>query len=80
MLRHIKAHKATGPDEIPARLLKEAADQLAPMLTTIFQASYNQDTVPTAWLQADVPVFKKEDPAALSNYRPISPSWPSAAN
>ena len=34
MLRHIKAHK------IPACLLKEAADQLAPMLTTIFQASY----------------------------------------
>ena len=50
MLRHIKAHKTTGPDEIhvPARLLKEAADQLAPMLTTIFQASYNQGTVPTA--------------------------------
>ena len=73
MLRHIKAHKATGPDEIPARLLKVAADQLAPMLTTIFQASYNQGTVPTAWFQADVvPVFKKGDPAAPSNYRPIS--------
>ena len=72
MLRHIKAHKATGLDEIPARLLKEAADQLAPMLTTIFQASYNQGTVPTAWLQADVvPVFKKGDPAAPSNYHPI---------
>ena len=73
MLRHIKAHKATGPDEIPARLLKEAADQLAPILTTLFQASYNQGTVPAAWLQADVvPVFKKGDPAAPSNYRPIS--------
>ena len=48
MLRHIKAHKATGPDEIPARLLKEAADKLDPMLTTIFQASCNQGTVPTA--------------------------------
>ena len=45
MLRHIKAHKATGSDEMPVRLLKEAADQLAPMLTTIFQASYNQGTV-----------------------------------
>ena len=73
MLRHIKAHKATGPDEIPVRLLTEAADQLAPMLTTIFQTSYNQGTVPTAWLQADVvPVFKKGDPAAHSNYHPIS--------
>ena len=48
MLRNIKPHKATGPDEIPARLLKEAADQLAPLLTLIFQASYNQGTVPAA--------------------------------
>ena len=39
LLRGIKAHKATGPDEIPARLLKEAADQLAPILTTIYRAS-----------------------------------------
>ena len=36
MLRNIKPHKATGPDEIPARLMKEAADQLAPILTMIF--------------------------------------------
>ena len=72
MLRNNKPHKATGP-EIPARLLKEAADQLAPILTLIFQASYNQGTVPTAWRQADVvPVFKKGDPATPSNYRPIS--------
>ena len=27
LLRGIKAHKATGPDAIPARLLKEAADR-----------------------------------------------------
>ena len=26
LLRGIKAHKATGPDAIPARLLKEAVD------------------------------------------------------
>ena len=73
MLRNIKPHKATSPDEIPARLLKEAADQLAPILTLIFQASYNQGTVPAAWRQADVvPVFKKGDPATPSNYPPIS--------
>ena len=46
LLRGLKAHKATGPDEVSARLLKEAADQLAPILTTIFRASYQQATVP----------------------------------
>ena len=67
MLRNIKPHKATGLDEIPARLLKEAADQLDPILTLIFQASYNQGAVPAAWRQADVvPVFKKGDPATPS--------------
>ena len=64
MLRNIKPHKATGPDEIPARLLKEAADQLAPILTLIFQASYNQGTVPAAWRQADVvPGIQKGRPS-----------------
>ena len=46
MLRNIKPHKATGPDEIPARLMKETADQLAPILTLLFQASYYQGIVP----------------------------------
>ena len=32
-------HKATGPDGIPSRLLKETAYQMAPLLTFIFQSS-----------------------------------------
>ena len=46
LLRGLKSHKATGPDEVPARLLKEAADQLTPILTTVFRASYIQSTPP----------------------------------
>ena len=30
-----KAHKATGTDEMPACLLREAADQLIPILTSL---------------------------------------------
>ena len=37
-VRGLQAHKATGPDEVPARLLKEAADQLVSML--IFRVVY----------------------------------------
>ena len=73
LLRGLKAHKATGPDEVPARLLKEAADQLAPILTTIFRSSYQQATVPEEWRKASVvPIFKKGDHATASNYRPVS--------
>ena len=73
LLRGLKAHKATGPDEVPARLLKEAADQLAPILTTVFRASYIQSTTPVEWRTANVvPIFKKGDHASAANYRPVS--------
>jgi len=73
LLRGLKAHKSTGPDEFPARLLKEAADQLAPILTTIFMASYQQTTTPEDWRRANVvPIFKRGDHVTASNYRPVS--------
>ena len=73
LLRGLKAHKVTGPDAIPARLLKEAADQLAPILTSIYRASLQQATVPEEWKKANVvPIFKKGDHSAASNYRPVS--------
>ena len=73
LLRGINAHKATGPDAIPAMLLKEAADQLAPILTTIYRASLQQAIVPEEWKKANVvPIFKKGDHSAASNYRPVS--------
>ena len=73
LLRGLMAHKATGPDAIPARLLKEAADHLAPILTTIYRASLQQATIPEEWKKANVvPIFKKGDHSAASNYRPVS--------
>ena len=39
-------HKATGPDNLPARFLNEVAREIAPALTVIFQASLNQGTLP----------------------------------
>jgi len=60
LLRNLKSHKAIGPDGIPIRLLKEAAAQIAPAVTHLFQASLNQGKVPLLWKEAlVVPVFKK---------------------
>jgi hypothetical protein len=39
LLNNITSHKATGPDGIPARLLHEYANHIAPALTNIFQIS-----------------------------------------
>ncbi len=73
LLKNIKAHKATGPDGIPGRFLKEYAEELTTMMTTIFQASIHQGQVPSDWKAASiVPIFKKGDKHQASNYRPVS--------
>ncbi|KAI0221088.1 hypothetical protein LSAT2_027493 [Lamellibrachia satsuma] len=73
LLEAVKPHKATGPDAIPARVLKDYAAEIAPVLTLIYQSSLNQGTVPVdlkhAWV---IPVYKKGDRGSPSNYRPIS--------
>ena len=62
ILEAVKPHKATGPDTIPARLLKDYAGEIAPVLTLIYQASLDQGTVPVDWKHAWViPVYKKGD-------------------
>ena len=68
-------NKATGPDELPARVLKETAVQIAPIITHIFQQSYNTcvSKLPNDWLQAMVtPIHMKSLKPDPANYRPIS--------
>lgn len=73
LLSSLNPHKATAPDSIPARLLKETAKEITPALSLIFQASTNQGKIPSDWKTAVVaPVFKKGDRGQPSNYRPIS--------
>ncbi len=73
LLRELNPHKASGPDEVPARFLKECADELAPALGLLFEASLKQCTVPHDWQEATVtPLFKKGKRAKASNYRPVS--------
>ena len=46
LLSDLKTHKATGPDSIPAYVLKSAADQLAPILTRLYQYSLDFGEIP----------------------------------
>lgn len=72
-LRQLNPRKASGPDGIPARLLKEMAVELTPMLTMIFQASIHQSTVPDDWNKALViPAYKRGDKSNPANYHLIS--------
>ena len=68
----IDVQKATGPDEIPGRLLKLCAKQLSHPSTTlvrrIFQDSRWPDTWRLHWVQ---PLYKKGSPSLPGNYRGV---------
>ena len=73
LLKNLKPHKASGPDGIPTRILILAAEQLAPVLTEIFQSSLDLGQLPTEWKDALIsPIYKKGDRTSATNYRPVS--------
>ena len=73
ILTNLQIHKATGPDNIPCRILKETAKEIAPMLQLFFQASLDQGQLPKEWKTANVvPIFKKGEKSKAENYRPVS--------
>ena len=73
LLKDLKPNKASGPDNISARLLKETADIIADPLCYIYNQSLSKSEVPSDWRHANVtPIFKKGDKSKPENYRPIS--------
>ena len=72
-LLSLDTNKATGPDEIPPRLLKECAHQIAPSLCLLFNQSLRHGSLPEEWKLANIiPIHKKGDISNVENYRPIS--------
>ena len=72
-LCRIDSSKASGPDEIPGRLLREGAPWITKPLLHLFNASLNSGKLPSDWTKANViPVFKKGNKHSAKNYRPVS--------
>jgi hypothetical protein len=64
--------KASGPDGISHRMLKETSFSICKPLCTLFNRSLQENTYPTCWKNASVmPLFKKGEHDLCSNYRPI---------
>ena len=73
VLKALQTGKASGPDAINNRILKELAKPLSFPLSDLFNASLIKGKVPALWKQANVsPIHKKNDPSEITNYRPIS--------
>ena len=73
ILKALPMGKAVGPDLLNNRILKEVAEYIAKPLSDIFNTSLRTGVFPETWKLANVcPIHKKDDPALVSNYRPIS--------
>ena len=73
ILKILDTSKAIGPDFINPRLLKEGCPILKAPLCRLFNMSIAIGKFPNTWKLANVtPVFKKDCPSKVTNYRPIS--------
>ena len=73
VFKGVDGKKAAGPDQIPGRVLKFCANQLAPVYTKIFNTSLSQAVVPSCFKQSVViPVPKKNTPPCMKDYRPVA--------
>ena len=73
LIGELDPFKATSPDGIPPKLLKELAHMLAPSLALLFNASLKQGCLPCDWKTVSVtPLFKKGNRSDPTNYRPVS--------
>ena len=60
MIKHLKPNNAIGLDKVSVRLLKDAVEVVAPIITSFFK------------LAKVTPLFKKRKRQDPLNYRPIS--------
>ena len=73
LLRQLNPQKASGPDLLSARILKDLSAECAPFLTLIFKRCLEVGKIPDVWKTAIVTaIFKKGERYKASNYRPVS--------
>lgn len=73
LLKELNVEKACGPDLIPIRVVKYAAEEIATILEVIFTQSLNSGILPKDWLTTNItPIFKKGKKSDPGNYRPVS--------
>ena len=73
LLANCDSNKSPGPDKINPLFLKNKANEIALMLTHLFQQLLTRGTLPSAWKHAYVsPIFKKGNKSDPKNYRPVS--------
>ena len=69
----INIKKATGADNIPAKVVRQCKVTVAQQLSSLINLFVNTGVFPDSLKVAQVtPIHKKNDPLNESNYRPVS--------
>ena len=69
----VQPFKAQGTDNVPSRIVKEFAYELAEPVTTIFNTSLASGIVPAIWKDSNItPIPKNHSPTNEGDFRPIS--------
>ena len=73
ILKTLKPGKASGPNGLSNRVLKELSNELSSPFCSLFNQSLHSGVFPASYKDAHVsPVPKKGDLSIISNHRPIS--------
>ncbi|KAJ7411769.1 hypothetical protein BTVI_48682 [Pitangus sulphuratus] len=73
LLSHLDPHKSMGPGGIHPRVMRELVEELAKLLSIIYQQSWLSGEVPDDWKLVNVtPIHKKGQKEDPGNYRPVS--------
>ena len=73
VLKILPVGKATGPNGLSNRILRELSDEISSPYCSLFNQSLDTGDVPSSYKEANLcPVPKKGDLSIVSNYRPIS--------
>ena len=71
-IKKLNPKKATGIDQLPAKLIKAGYEALAGPISTIFNLCAKLNQFPHDLKSAQVcPIYKKDDPFIKKNYRPV---------
>ena len=72
-IKDLEPNKASGPDLISPKLIKEGMNELAYPYSKLFNLSIESHRFPESFKKSNVtPVHKKDSRMNLNNYRPIS--------
>ena len=72
-IKKLNISKASGPDNIHAKVISELKDCLDYPLYLLYDLSLQEGKIPSQWKIANVkPLFKKGNQHIVSNYRPVS--------